>query len=537
MIAAVESGELRVERKRKAARSDGPTVSTGRKAGPKRGILKQEDMNRVQLAAYSTPGGFGRFFLKLPLTDKQVDVLNSFMHTGSHVSGVFCNEAGKTTKLISTLVLWHCFAYQRTGENGGVIATSGSWSQITQQLVPALKGLAHHFNPKRWEFLDREVKVDGIPNFMAFSVSDVGRAEGFHGSTENPLLAIVDEAKSVKDGVFRVIEDRCRPQRTGFFSSPGYAVGKFYESQTGAGNFYKRHKVTVDDCPWIDRNEMKRLVMKAGNGDYQAGLQDPFIRSAYFAEFMAFVEDALISFAEIEECLADPPKQAAGERRVDCDFAAGGDENTMGVRVGNKVWLEKAWTDKNTMSAVGQFMVLFEKLRQQIGLRPEETFGDADGLGKPMCDRIREAGWAINDWHANGAALKEKDFKNLASEAWFEGTEKIKRKEVILPDDAEFKGQITDRQARFSSDGKRWVESKDDLFRRQSRDGRPVRSPDRAEVLLRCMTPGRLSRSLNLIRQMERVPGTKFMLEPVQTGRGVEVDEGLLASMGMGGGL
>ena len=60
---------------------------------------------------------------------------------------------------------------------------------------------------------------------------------------------------------------------------------------------------------------------------------------------------------------------------------------------------------------------------------------------------------------------------------------------------------------------------------------------DRAEVLLRCMAPGRLSRSLNLLRQSERIPGTKFMLETPATGRGVEVDEGLLASMGMGGGL
>ena len=83
-------------------------------------------MNALQYAAYATPGGFGKFFLKLPLTDKQVAVLNSFMDTGSHVSGVFCNEAGKTTKLIATLVLWHCFTHQRRGENGGVIATSST---------------------------------------------------------------------------------------------------------------------------------------------------------------------------------------------------------------------------------------------------------------------------------------------------------------------------------------------------------------------------------------------------------------------------
>jgi phage terminase large subunit len=514
-----------------------PLVSTKRKAGAALGARKIQDLDARQKAAFATPGGFARFFLGINLSAKQEAVLDSFIKTGSHVTTRCCNEAGKTTKMISSLVLWHSTVFQRRGENGGVIATSGSWSQITQQLVPALKGFSHRF-PKNWEFLDREIKVDGIPNFMAFSVTDVGRAEGFHGSQENPLLAIVDEAKSVKDGIFRVIEDRCRPQRTGYFSSPGYAMGKFYDSHTAAGGFYNRHVVTVDDCPWIDRKEMERLVRKSGNGNYEDGLNDPFIRSAYFAEFMPYVVDALISLAEIEECLASPPKQAAGERRVDLDFAAGGDENTIGVRVGNKVWLEDAWSDKNTMSAVGRFVTRLEKLKRELGLRADEVFGAAAGLGKPMCDAIRQAGWEINDWFENQEAFASKNFKNAMSEAWFDGTEKIRRREVIIQDDPETKGQLCDRQSRYSSDGRRWTESKEELFKRQARDGRPNRSPDRAEVILRCMLPGVLSRSFNLSRQTERIPGTKMSLEQQDSGQNeMQVDEAVLAGMGWGAGL
>lgn len=445
-------------------------------------------LDETQRSVFATPLGFARGYLKMPLSPAQEQVLASFGPTRARVSTVCCNEAGKTTKLITALILWHLTAFRRKGENGGVITTSGSWDQILRQLGPALRSYAHMF-PK-WDFLEREIKIDGVPNWMAFSTTEVGRAEGFHGSPENPLLALVDEAKSVRDDIFRTIEDRCRPQRIGYFSSPGYSMGEFYESHTGKAAFYTRHKITYEDCHWIDRVDMERIVRKAGDGDYDKGLTDPLVRSAYFAEFMPYTEDALLTLADIEECLADPPQVRPGERHVFCDFAAGGDENVIGVRVGNRVWIADAWREKNTMSGVGRFLVNFNKLKSEQGLRPGEIEGDADGMGRVMIDRIREAGWPILDFHNNAASFEPDKFKNRASEVWFNGAQAIIDRKVRIPQDPMFNAQIIDRQGKFESSGLRWIESKKDLFARQVREGRPKRSPDRADAILGAM--GRL---------------------------------------------
>jgi len=447
--------------------------------------------------ALATPAGFARFKLGIPLTVKQEAIVNAFGPTRSHVSFVCCNEAGKTTKIMPAVILWHLTVFPRRGENGGVTATSGSWAQIKNQLMPALRSYSHKF-PASWEFQDTEIKIGGVPNFMAYSASQAGRAEGFHGSPETPLMMLFDECKSVADGIIRAGEDRCRPQRMGLLSSPGFAMGKFYESQSTEAKFWNTFQMTVEDCPWIDREEMKRVITRAGGGDYDRGLQDPFIQSAFFAKFMPFVQDSLIGLTEIADCVNEPPGQKGTDRHVRLDFAAGGDENSIGVRRGNKTWFEDVWRDKNTMSAVGRFITKLEGLRRSIGLRPEEVEGDADGMGKPMVQRIQEAGWPILEYHANARAFEPDKFRNRESENWFNGTEAIKQRRVIIPDDTDFKGQLVDRIGKYDSSGLRWVESKRDLFARQARDQRPQRSPDRAEVILGAMGNLPVMHSINI---------------------------------------
>jgi hypothetical protein len=468
---------------------------------PRKGIPLAE-LDERQREAFASPSGFGRLVLKMPLTPRQCAVLDSFLPNRAHVSVVCCNEAGKTTKCITALVLWHITVFPRRGENGGVTCTSGSWSQITNQLMPALHSYAGKFP---FQFLDTEIKREGVPNFMAYSTAQPGRAEGFHGSAQTPLMMLFDECKSVADGIIRASEDRCRPQRMGLFSSPGFAMGKFYDSHTTEAAYWDTHTIKVEDCPWVDREEMKRVITRAGGGDYERGLQDPFIRSAYFAEFMPFVQDSLISLAEIEACLTDPPSQRGTDRHVFCDFAAGGDENVIGVRRGNRVWIADAWRDTNTMSAVGRFVQNFERLKREIGLRPDEIEGDNDGLGNPMVSRIQELGWPILPFHSNARAHDPVRFRNRASELWYEGTEAIKERKVVLPEDGDLKGQLVDRIGKADSDGRRWIESKKDLFARQARDQRPQRSPDRADAILGAL--GRLPLLGAVAMGQERVRG------------------------------
>lgn len=459
---------------------------------PKKGVPFSE-LSPEQKMAFGRPSVFGRKVLGFDLSEKQAEACDLFMANRARPSVVCSNEAGKTTRIIPTVSMWHLTLFPRRGDNGGVTATSGSWNQIKNQLMPALHALAPRF--PRWDFQAFGIVRDGFPNFMAYSTKHAGTAEGFHGSPQTPLMMLFDECKSISDAVIKAGEDRCRPQRLGLLSSPGFSMGKFYASHSDEAAYWQRCKIDVDDCPWIDRVEMKRIITRTGGGDYERGLLDPFIQSTYFAKFMPFVQDSLVSLVDIEQCLSDPPTWTPSfttgsnnvkieGRHVRCDFARGGDENTIGVRHGNRVWLADSWRERDTHAACARFVTNFEHLKKTIGLQPQEVEGDADGIGGAMVDTLRTMGWPILEYHANAQPFDPTRFKNRESENWFNGCEAIEKKRVLIPDDAEMKVQMVDRQKRAAPDGRRWIESKKELFARQAKEKRPKRSPDRAEAIL-----------------------------------------------------
>ena len=87
-------------------------------------------------------------------------------------------------------------------------------------------------------------------------------------------------------------------------------------------------------------------------------------------------------------------------------------------------------------------------------------------------------GWRINRVN-NGAAPRYcQHYANLAAEMWFEGAKKIARREIILPEDDELRGQLLDRRSVAHAQGKLALESKSDMKKRG------VRSPDRADAVL-----------------------------------------------------
>lgn len=438
---------------------------------PNHRARRYSDLSERQRAVFATPSGFAKLFLGLALYPCQAEALDACSPLHAAVSVKAANEVGKTSRIVAPLVLWHLAVFPR----GQVVSTAGAWRQVKSQLIPNLKAQASRF--PRWSFNDSGVVVDGVERYVGFSTNDAGKFEGYHGDGENPLLVIVDEAKTVKDDIFEAV-DRCNPQRMLLASSPGYAEGEFYRSHSSRAEFYRRFTIQAKDCPHISQESIDRRVAKWG-------LQHPLVRSMIFAEFMEFVEDAILTIADLDGCLEEPPAfNRGGDLHAFCDFAAGGDENVLAVRQGNKVWIEKAWLDREPMSAVGQFVILFNKLAKEIGLRAEHIEGDADGLGKPMVDRLREAGWPILEFHGGSAPVLDAHYANRIAEVWFEGAKAIREKQIILrEDDDDFRAQACDRKQRKHSKGLLAIEAKDELRKRN----RP--SPDRADAVLAAILP------------------------------------------------
>jgi hypothetical protein len=424
--------------------------------------MSRSKLKPKELEALSTCTGFVRGILQVGSYDWAERVFVDMDKRGASVAVKAANGAGKTTCIGAPVALWHASVFP----GSLTICTAGVFRQVKEQLFPAIRAHAHKF--RGWSFLETEVGSHHGSRILGFSTDEPGKFEGWHSDN---LLVIVDEAKSVPDPIFQAIE-RCQPTRLLLLSSPGGCFGTFYAAFNERRKFFRQHTVRADQCPHISPAWIAEQIEKYGE-------HHPLVRSMIFAEFMTMGEDGtVIPLAFVERCLAGPPAFDSGQDvEAFCDFAAGGDENVLAVRRGNKVEIVAAWREKDTMRAIGRFITHF---REQE-LEAHQISGDESGLGGPVCDRLAEVGWSINRVNNGASAQDQGHYANTGAEIWFSGRAQIERQQIILPNDRELIGQLTSRRGWPDSKGRLKLEPKEEMR------GRNLPSPDRADAVLGAM--------------------------------------------------
>lgn len=413
-------------------------------------------------------------------------VLKDLYPEGSRVYLRCGNEVGKTSTVAVSAILWHAEVLR-----GLTVSTAGAWRQIKSQLVPCLKAYAHLF--PSWRFNDTNIVVEGIERYAGVGAKDQGRFQGYHNKPGMPLLVIVDEGAAVPEDIYQAAEERCNPLRLLIMGSPLDPQGMFYRCSSDLARFYKQHRLRQTDCLkkdgyWLEESDIQRKIAKWG-------AEHPIVLSSVYADFSLTVAGALLSLREWELALEyGPREQQGGARHAFLDFAAGRAENVLAVAQGNKAWIEDAWREANTMAAIGQFLVRLNKLKREIGLQADEVEGDADGMGVVFCQALAEAGWPVRMFHGGSEPrFSSNQYANLIAEVWTEGTQAIRRREWILPNDQDLKAQLISRKTARNSKGLMVLESKEDMAKRG------IESPDRADALLGAMAPCPITKSKSVI--------------------------------------
>lgn len=421
-----------------------------------------------------SPAEFAVLKLRIPLYDWQIQMLEAF---GAEIptAVAVCNGGGKTAQIFAPAILWFLARFPR----GQFIVTSGSARQLELQLYPSLTRFQRLF--PEWVFLaGRGLRTPEGGFCTLFSTDQPGRAEGWHpkvDSTTDPVAIGVDEAKSVPESIFQAF-DRCTRRFQLWGSSPGAPEGQFYRAFHEESSLYYSYQIASHDCPHISSDKRDRDLIKYG-------IEHPVYRSMHLAEFTEDSGMVILKPSDLKAALARPCRERPGGEQVAfCDFAAGGAENTLTVRRGNVVRLIAAWTEVDTMQAARQFVQLFLK----HGLRSGEVWGDADGLGGPICDAIDELGeksqarYRICRFHGGAAVSDEEaegNYLNAAAECWFTGSREIARGRINLGDlDSDSFRQLTTRKAEWTDRGKLRNESKEKMA------SRGVKSPDRGDGIM-----------------------------------------------------
>lgn len=437
----------------------------------------------------STFVGFAMSVLGMNLYPWQQDALWALEGDGSErtqVALVTCNESGKTSHVAAAAILANAALHP-----GSVtVDTAGVFRQVKFQLWPTIKQYGAGFAD--WQINDTDLRTPTGSMAVGFSTDDADSFEGWH---HPELLIVVDEAKSVPASIYGAIR-RCKPKRLLIMSSPGGPKGEFYEAFGRKRDLYEVIRADVFDCPhWkqadivseimnacpeLDRAQVQVMVEQQDRAGLLEVAKHPLIHSMLFARFMMEGEDEAYPWTQtiIDSCRQSPPQHLDAEPVAFLDFAAGGDENVIAVRRGNKVLPLIAWREKDTMKACGEFII---HLRKQ-GLRPENVFADGDGLGIPILDRMAELGWRVNRCHNNSAARQPDRYKNCIAEMYWEAAKQARNRSIILPDDDKLDSQLITRQSFPASDGKLQLESKKDM----KKNG--LTSPDRADAVVGVMT-------------------------------------------------
>jgi hypothetical protein len=280
---------------------------------------------------------------------------------------------------------------------------------------------------------------------------------------------IVNEAKSIDEDIFAAM-DRCTPDAMLLVSSPGGKNGRFYDCFTRLAPYFTTVRAGLVDCPHISKEKIDNVIAIHGPNA-------PHTRSTLYGEFMEQEDGVFMccSANEYESCLSFPPVWKPGFRFGFFDFADGRAENVFVMRDGNKYWVEDAWRETNEDAVVGRAIHLITR----NNLKPSQVKGDA--AAKSILDKMAASGMAIGRQNF-GAQDKSGTYKSWSALAWLEGSLKIRNREVILPDDAVLRAQVTTRRKVFELNGKLGVEPKHKML-----EERGLESPDRADALFGAM--------------------------------------------------
>lgn len=434
----------------------------------------------------SKPAAFASNVLGINLYDWQRKVLRDLEAKDCRVALRAANGSGKTSTVISAILIWHALVFPRSI----AVTTAGVFRQVESQLWPSLRNHIAKLGGA-WEVTSGEIRYlhpnGNTSRIIGYSATDPGRAEGWHAEDHeyHPLLMVVDEAKTVADPLFEAIS-RCQPTRLLIASSPGGTSGAFYRAFTKEANMWSKHAVTAFDCPHITQNQIDEVTQRYGE-------KHPLTRSMIYGEFVDIgLESLVINLTQLQNCHNTPPRFRPGVRIAGVDFAAGGDQNVICISDGNKILPMIAWREKDTMAAVGRFIVEFKK----AGLEANNIYADASGMGMVMCDALAESGWVVNRVNFGATAYDNNAYTNRSAEMWYNMAKRIEDAEIILPEDEDLTAQLTCRRTITNSKGKLGVESKDSMR------ARGIASPDRADALALCLSSS--NSGLDLTFQIER---------------------------------
>lgn len=192
----------------------------------------------------------------------------------------------------------------------------------------------------------------------------------------------------------------------------------------------------------------------------------------YLGKALNQSEKSIISTSRVLEAMGREVSDE-GAIEVGVDVARlGGDRTVFVKRKGLKEIDRVCYTKKRT-TEVCDLLASFVNNDKDVLIKVDDT-----GVGGGVTDEMLERGFNIMPINFGAKASDPDKYPNLISEAWFYMQKVID--DISLSNDKELLSELSNREWKMDSKGRRGVESKDDYKKRG------YRSPDQADATILC---------------------------------------------------
>lgn len=188
--------------------------------------------------------------------------------------------------------------------------------------------------------------------------------------------------------------------------------------------------------------------------------------------FRSATTDPLINPTAVMAAVNRDYRERSGAFIIACDPAEyGADRTAVAFRHGRTVHRIEYHQHKGTMEVAG---MLAEYWREH---QPDALFVDKIGIGSGIVDRLKELNVPVIGVNSAERAADPEKYANRRAEMWYRMKEWIEDAPNRLPNDAALVADLSAPSYKYSSNGARLIESKDDMRKRK------VRSPDGADAI------------------------------------------------------
>jgi hypothetical protein len=397
--------------------------------------------------------------------DKWQELALNAIANGDRLAVASGHGVGKTA-LTSWLIHW----FMATRPNPQVVVTantknqldSKTWRELAKWNQRAING--KWFTHSATRFALKESPDTWFASAIPWTEQN---SEAFAGTHEEHVLNLFDEASSIPDVIWDVVEGSMTTAgaKWAVFGNPTRNTGRFRECW---GRFRHRwHTMQVDSR---SAKQADKAQIEAWIADY--GLDSDFVKVRVLGEFPSQSANQFISGADVDACCAYTAEgHDALPKILSADIARFGDDRSViAKRQGRKVHPLMAWRGLDLMKSA-------DRIAEEIDrFHPDATVIDETGIGSGVVDRLRQMGYDVFGFNGGAAAQDKETYRNKRAEVWGLMRDGL-RGRIDLPEDEELKQDLIGPEYGFTPTQQLLLERKEDMKKRG------LASPDKGDAL------------------------------------------------------